>query len=107
MGSHILYRLKRINRGLLARLTILLPRFGALRATPTPLVKMEYPGGTQSKTLIIFLPGIDDLAEDFERRGVIDDMRRLGVTADAVAVDAHYGYYAERAIFERVTDDVI
>jgi pimeloyl-ACP methyl ester carboxylesterase len=76
-------------------------------AASTPLAKMEYSGGVQSKTLVIFLPGIDDLAEDFERRGIIADMRQYGITADAIAVDAHYGYYAEEIIFQRITDDVI
>lgn len=101
------YRLKRLNRSVRARLTLAFPRSNLLLATPTPLFTMEYSGGMQSKTLIIFLPGIDDLAEDFERRGVIEDMRRQGIVADAVAIDAHYGYYAEKAIFERITDDVI
>lgn len=68
---------------------------------------MEYRAAERSNSLIIFLPGIDDLAEDFERRGFIDDMRRHGITADAVAVDAHYGYYASRAIHSRITEDVV
>lgn len=53
------------------------------------------------------MPGIDDVAEDFERRGFIHEMRREGIAADAVAIDAHYGYYAKRVLFERITDDVI
>ncbi|MGZ3240996.1 MAG: serine aminopeptidase domain-containing protein [Burkholderiaceae bacterium] len=84
-----------------------MPRFNSFLAPVTPLVKMEYPGFAQSKTLIIFMPGIDDLAEDFERRGIIDELRSQGVTADAIAVDTHFGYYAEQVIFERMSDDVI
>jgi pimeloyl-ACP methyl ester carboxylesterase len=68
---------------------------------------MEYSNDAQGKRLIIFLPGIGDLAEDFERRGFIDELRRRDIAADAVAVDAHYGYYAERVIHERMADDVI
>lgn len=107
MRSHLAYRLKRLERRVLARLTLAVPRLRPLMATAQPLVKIEYRGAAQSTAVIIFLPGIDDLAEDFERRGVIDDMRRQGVAIDAVAVDAHYGYYAEEVIFERMTDDVI
>ncbi len=88
-------------------MALFIPRFSPLMATPTPLVKIDYPGGLQSKTLIIFLPGIDDLAEDFEKRGVIDAMRLQGITADAVAIDAHFGYYSQQVILERITDDVI
>jgi pimeloyl-ACP methyl ester carboxylesterase len=90
-----------------SKLRLLLPRFNSALAAATPLVKVEHSGGAQSKTLIIFMPGIDDLADDFERRGIIGEMRSQGVTADAIAVDAHYGYYADEVIFERLSDDII
>ncbi len=88
-------------------MTFLAPRFGALKDAPVPLMKLEYCGQKRNRRLIIFLPGIDDLAEDFEKRGFIDEMRRQGIAADAIAVDAHFGYYAKRVIFDRITDDII
>lgn len=106
MFSLLSYRLKRLNRSVQAKLSLLAPKFGTL-ATAVPLMKLEYAGGKNNRTLVIFLPGIDDLAEDFERRGFIHEMRREGVAADAVAIDAHYGYYAKKLIFERITDDII
>jgi pimeloyl-ACP methyl ester carboxylesterase len=106
MLSLLSYRLKRLNRSVRAKLSLLAPRLDALRAS-APLLKLEYAGRKENRTLIIFLPGIDDVAEDFERRGFIHELRREGVAADAIAVDAHYGYYARRVIFERITDDVI
>jgi pimeloyl-ACP methyl ester carboxylesterase len=107
MRSLFDYRLRKMKRTMLAKLVLLAPKLSRLLKTPTPLARMEYRGGKKSRTLIIFLPGISDMAEDFERRGFIDDMRRHGIAADAVAVDAHYGYYATRVIHERITDDVI
>lgn len=101
------YPFKRLRRTVLSKLALLHPPFGRRLATPTPLLKIEYPASRQSKTLFVFLPGIDDLAEDFERRGIIDEMRNQAVDANAMAVDAHYGYYAREEIFERITDDVI
>ncbi|HVL75265.1 MAG TPA: alpha/beta hydrolase [Noviherbaspirillum sp.] len=106
MRAQLTYRLKRLNRSLRARLCLFSSRFDALGA-PSPLLKLEYAAHKESRTLIIFLPGIDDLAEDFERRGFIHELRRAGVAADAIAVDAHFGYYARRVILERVTEDVI
>jgi pimeloyl-ACP methyl ester carboxylesterase len=106
MRSLLSYRFKRLNRSILAKLALLAPGLGTLTAAPVPLMTLEY-DGRESRTLIIFLPGIDDVAEDFERRGFIHAMRREGIAADAVAVDAHYGYYAKKVIFERITDDVI
>jgi pimeloyl-ACP methyl ester carboxylesterase len=105
MLSLLSYRLKRLNRSARARLS-LHARLDALGA-PVPLLKLEYPGRKENRTLIIFLPGIDDLAEDFERRGFIHELHREGVAADAVAIDAHYGYYARKVILERITEDVI
>lgn len=107
MLSQFSYRLRRLSRSVRARLSLLVPQLRALSASPVPLLKLEYSGHRRNRTLIIFLPGIDDLAEDFERQGFVRELRRHGVAADAVAVDAHYGYYATRALFERITDDVI
>jgi pimeloyl-ACP methyl ester carboxylesterase len=107
MHAHLKYRLNRFKRSLLAKLVLFSPAFGPLLATPTPLLKMEYVGGERSRRLIVFLPGIDDLAEDFARRGFIDELQRHRIAADAVAIDAHYGYYAGRVIHERLTEDVL
>jgi len=101
------YRLKRWKRAALARLTLMSPRFSPLLGVPAPLRKIEFHSGMQHKSLIIFLPGIDDLAEDFEKQGVFEDMRHHQLKADAVVLDAHYGYYAARVIHERINDDVI
>lgn len=107
MFSQLSYRLRRLNRSVLGKPSLLFPTFGALAVAPEPLMKLEYIGRQNNRTLIIFLPGIDDVAEDFERRGFILELQREGIAADAVAVDAHYGYYAKRSIVERMTEDVI
>lgn len=91
----------------MARMALFSRRFDPLLKTETPLAKMEYRSGARSENLVIFLPGIGDVAEDFERRGFIEDMWHHGIGADAVAVDAHYGYYASRSIHVRITEDVI
>lgn len=96
-----------MKRGTLAALALLSPRFDPIFKTAAPLPRMDYPGNASSKNLIVFLPGIGDLAEDFERSGFIDDLRRHGIDADAVAIDAHYGYYASRAIHTRMAEDVV
>lgn len=106
MLSSISYRLKRLDRMLRAKLALFAPHLNALGA-PEPILKLEYAGASKSRTLIVFLPGIDDVAEDFERRGFIQELRREGVPADAVALDAHYGYYARRVIVERITQDAV
>jgi pimeloyl-ACP methyl ester carboxylesterase len=56
-------------------------------------------------TLLICLPGIDDVMEDFERHGFCDVRERA--PWDVVTVDAHFGYYARRTVRERLRADVI
>ena len=107
MIPELSYRLRRLNRGLRARLSLLRPGSNSLLGDAGPLLKVEYRGRVDSKALVVFLPGIGDLAEDFERRGFIRDLHHHGVAADAIAVDAHFGYYATRALFERITEDVL
>jgi len=106
MLSQLSYRIRRLERSVRAKLALHAPRLNPLDA-PAPLLKLEYTGHRRHDTMIVFLPGIDDLAEDFERRGFIEALRAHRIAADAVAVDAHYGYYARRIIHERITDDVI
>lgn len=107
MHSEFRYRFRKLKRGTLARLALLSSRFDPMLGTAETLPRMEYPGDSPGKNLIVFLPGIGDLAEDFERNGFIADLRRQGIDADAVAVDAHYGYYASRAIHARIAEDVV
>jgi pimeloyl-ACP methyl ester carboxylesterase len=53
------------------------------------------------------LPGTGDEAADFIKKGFIKEIELSGVRADAVAVDAHLGYYYRRNLLPRLLDDVI
>lgn len=68
---------------------------------------LEYSGVRAQERLIVFLPGIGDLAADFAARGFIGPIAQSGLAADAVAVDAHYGYYARRSVIDRLAHDVV
>ncbi len=101
------WRLRRLERIFRARLSLLGPAGMSLLGAKGPLLRMEYPGAPLSRTLLILLPGIGDLAEDFERHGFIHELQRLQPEVHAVAVDAHYGYYHTHALFDRLTEDVL
>jgi pimeloyl-ACP methyl ester carboxylesterase len=60
-----------------------------------------------NRTLLVFLPGIDDEAGDFARQGFIDAVRRRNLPVDMVSVDAHFGYYMSKTLVPRLQDDVI
>lgn len=58
------------------------------------------------RALLVLLPGRGDLGEDYTRHGfVARALAEPGV--DVVTVDAHFGYYADRTIRERLHEDVL
>ncbi|MGH7231379.1 MAG: alpha/beta fold hydrolase [Nitrospiraceae bacterium] len=85
------------------------PICGRLLHTVTPLAvrQFECRGEERGRRLIVLLPGIDDTKEDYEFHGFAEPVQRRGLSVDLVAVDAHYGYYANRTVLERLKHDVI
>jgi pimeloyl-ACP methyl ester carboxylesterase len=80
----------------------------ALRPLQTPMPVHFYDGGPNpTGDLVIFLPGLGDDMEAFERAGFIDLLRRSSRPMDAVVADAHLGYYLDGSLLERVYEDVV
>jgi pimeloyl-ACP methyl ester carboxylesterase len=99
--------LKRIRRLLACRLALYSERGLAFLQCAAPLSSLAYVSAMPREVLVIFLPGIGDFAEDFESRGFIESLEQSELKADAIAVDAHYGYYARRSLHERLAEDVV
>ena len=59
------------------------------------------------RRLIVYLPGRGDKARDFAEKGMWQSLRSREMPFDAVAVDAHLGYYLKGSIVERLMADVI
>jgi pimeloyl-ACP methyl ester carboxylesterase len=59
------------------------------------------------RRLIIFLPGLGDILEDYEFYGFIEAVRQSGVPADMLAADLHFGYYLRRTAIERLRNDIV
>lgn len=57
--------------------------------------------------LLVFLPGIGDMAEDYEQHGFIDTVRKQNSDIDMIGADLHFGYYLRRSIVERLREDII
>jgi len=57
--------------------------------------------------LLVMLPGATHKPHDFARQGFVPALRRRNLPVDTVAVDAHLGYYLERDLTQRLTEDVI
>jgi len=95
-------------RALICKLALRFPWMVRLLPTSNPVVTQRYrcPGPDRARTLIVFLPGIGDLGEDYARYGFIEAVQQKGWSADLVVVDAHYGYYANRTILDRLHEDI-
>lgn len=80
----------------------------ALRPAEIPIPTRFYASGSgQTSKLVIFLPGLGDDMEAFERAGFIDLLRRSPRPLDAISVDAHLGYYIDGSISTRIYEDIL
>lgn len=57
--------------------------------------------------LLVMLPGATHKPHDFARQGFVAALRQRKLPVDTVAVDAHLGYYLERNLAERLSEDII
>lgn len=101
------HRMKRLRRGVAAKLALMSPRFHGLLPASLTFDRIDFRWGGPGGHLMVFLPGIDDVAEDFVHRGFIEEARRHGALAGSTVIDAHYGYYASRSLHRLLEEDVI
>lgn len=73
---------------------------------PTPMRSVEWTKPA-AKCLVVFLPGLGDDAEDFERHGFVAEIQRRGLSVDLIAAQATIGYYARGRFLSRLETDVI
>lgn len=101
------YHSRRILRRTASKLALLSGRFERLLPTANSFRRHEHHWSSQPERLVLLLPGIDDIPEDFIRRGFVTDIEQHGLGSGAVALDAHYGYYASRSLHRMLEDDVM
>lgn len=61
----------------------------------------------RSPTLIVFLPGAQEVPQDIVREGFVDQVRARGIDADVVVADAHLGYFYGGVFEQRLREDVV
>lgn len=74
-----------------------------------PIRSVYYAGaeGRPASTLFVLLPGYLSTSDDFVTHGFIAALGETKEPADAIAVDAHYGYYRSRTLPKRLHEDII
>ena len=102
------YRLRRLNRQLTCLLARCFDVCSCLIPAKEPIRSKYYKhNGNRSEQLLIFLPGIGDLPEDYEINGFIDAVRQSEISIDMAVADLHFGYYLTRTAIERLREDVV
>ncbi|HEV7670156.1 MAG TPA: alpha/beta hydrolase [Thermoanaerobaculia bacterium] len=80
------------------------PRPGPM-TVPIPSIRLA--GAPGNRCFVVLLPGIGDGKEDFERQGFVRAFHDRGSPCELIALDSHFGYFANGSIVERLHDDVI
>lgn len=80
---------------------------GCVWAPPmhNPMPSVPAQSEKQSDTLVVMLPGRGSRAEDYRRHGFFETGKDRGF--DMIAADAHFRYYYERVIVERLHEDIV
>lgn len=74
---------------------------------PVPVLEYGQIEATGNTDLLILLRGIGGSHTDFERFGLIDQVRERKLPVDIVVPNAHYGYYKSESLVDRIKEDII
>ena len=88
---------------------------GCMMSGKSPLETLSYQSiPEKNKNLIVFLRGMGGTLncpiaghKCFETEGFVEAVKKRGLPYDMVAPNAHFGYYEDRTLEERLTEDVI
>lgn len=74
---------------------------------PIQTVFYEAPAAESGRQLLVFLPGMGDGAEAFYEHGFVQAAQQRYPQLDVVAVNAHFKYYMDRSLIDRIYEDVL
>lgn len=82
---------------------------------PVPMRSVAWPRtpgspqqvASRARCLVVFLPGLGDDADDFERNGLVGAVQRRRLSVDLIGASATIGYYARGTFVSRLATDVV
>ena len=74
---------------------------------PIPVLEYGKMDASVHQNLLILLRGRGGSHQDFEKYGIIDEVRKRNLPFDIVAPDAHFGYYMSESLHKRLKADII
>ncbi len=73
-----------------------------------PLQTLQYQcDQTPAENLFVFMRGLGGSNRSFEEAGMVAEVKNGAIPFDIVAPNAHFAYYAERTLIDRLHEDVI
>lgn len=79
------------------------------RAAKVPMDSISLPAAADARadTLIVFLPGAQEVPIDIVKEGFIEQVRARSIDADVMVIDSHIGYFLKRTFDVRIRTDII
>ena len=79
------------------------------RAAKVPMDSIYLPASTDTRadTLIVFLPGAQEVPIDIVKEGFVEQVRARNIDADVMVIDSHIGYFLKRTFDVRIRTDII
>lgn len=108
--------MKRIDMSMLRKwpaiLTLLIASLflsGCASTGNGPLQSLTYPrdDNVRQDNLLVLIRGLGADNTVFEKEGVIEEIRDLGLPFDIIAPNSHFGYYQSQTFEQRLKEDVI
>lgn len=72
-----------------------------------PMVQVDDDFAGRPRCLVVFLPGVGDLATDFETNGFVDAVRKRKLSVDVVSAQATLAYYEAGTVVQRLEADIM
>jgi pimeloyl-ACP methyl ester carboxylesterase len=71
--------------------------------------QLRYPmiEGRRSRALLVLMPGAGDTHDGFEQHGFIEAARAAHFDRDIIAAHAHYDFFTDQTVAERIHHDVV
>lgn len=76
-------------------------------ATPMASLAVQADPARTSTTLIVFLPGAQEVPQDIVDEGLVAQVHQMGLDADVIVADAHMGYFRNGSFEQRLREDVM
>jgi pimeloyl-ACP methyl ester carboxylesterase len=98
---------KRLRRRIACGMALRFPRLATRLPCASPLFVRADACVGPARELLVFLPGVYDVIEDYEAHGFLRAIRHTRRPIDMLLVDAHFGYYATQTVLDRLHEHVI